>query len=144
MDCGGFIKIGVSNNPNRRKEQIPYKVKQYYCTDLKENAFEIEKRMHSIFYSKRNREAPGREYFDVQFNEAVKILMDITNECSFDAKDVMKLRIANGNKKDMEKIIVEKLKEAIPKMSDFDKGYILGKVESMADEKKDNEKESEG
>lgn len=144
MDCGGFIKIGVSNNPNRRKEQIPYKVKQYYCTDLKENAFEIEKRMHSIFYSKRNREAPGREYFNVQFNEAVKILMDITNERSFDAKDIMKLRIANGNKKEMEKIIVEKLKEAIPKMSDFDKGYILGKVESMADEKKDNEKESEG
>ena len=143
MDCGGFIKIGVSNNPNRRKDQTPYKVRQYYCTDLKENAFEIEKRMHSIFYSKRNREAPGREYFDVQFNEAVKILMDITNECSFYAKDVMKLRIANGNKKEMEKIIVEKLKEAIPKMSDFDKGYILGKVESMADEKKDNEKESE-
>ena len=43
-----------------------------------------------------------------------------------------------------EKQIVEKLKEAIPKMSDFDKGYILGKVESMADEKKDNEEESEG
>ena len=42
-----------------------------------------------------------------------------------------------------EKQVVEKLKEAIPKMSDFDKGYILGKVESMADEKKDNEEESE-
>ena len=43
-----------------------------------------------------------------------------------------------------EKQVVEKLKEAIPKMSDFDKGYILGKVEGMVDEKKDNEKESEG
>ena len=43
-----------------------------------------------------------------------------------------------------EKQVVEKLKEAIPKMSDFDKGYILVKVESMADEKKNNEKESEG
>lgn len=43
-----------------------------------------------------------------------------------------------------EKQIVEKLKEAIPKMSDFDKGYILGKVESMADEKKGKEEESEG
>ena len=43
-----------------------------------------------------------------------------------------------------EKQVVEKLKEAIPKMSDFDKGYILGKVESMADEKNDTEKESEG
>ena len=43
-----------------------------------------------------------------------------------------------------EKQVVEKLKEAIPKMSDFDKGYILGKVESMADEKKGNKEESEG
>lgn len=32
-----------------------------------------------------------------------------------------------------EKQIVEKLKDAIPKMSDFDKGYILGKVENMAE-----------
>lgn len=39
-----------------------------------------------------------------------------------------------------EKRIVEKLKDAIPKMSDFDKGYILGKVENMA-EKKDSDKE---
>lgn len=28
-------------------------------------------------------------------------------------------------------------------MSDFDKGYILGKVESIADEKKDNKEECE-
>lgn len=33
-----------------------------------------------------------------------------------------------------EKNVVEQLKKAIPKMSDFDKGYILGKTESMADE----------
>ena len=39
-----------------------------------------------------------------------------------------------------EKRIVEKLKDAIPKMSDFDKGYILGKVESLASDKKDDEK----
>ena len=43
-----------------------------------------------------------------------------------------------------EKEIMNKLKDAIPKMSYFDKGYILGKVESMADEKKDNKEESEG
>ena len=46
-----------------------------------------------------------------------------------------------------EKQVVEKLKEAIPKMSEFDKGYILGKVESMAEEKKDektNESEVQG
>lgn len=35
-----------------------------------------------------------------------------------------------------EKQVVEKLKEAITKMSEFDKGYILGKVEGMAKQKK--------
>lgn len=35
-----------------------------------------------------------------------------------------------------EKQIVEKLKEAIPQMSDFDKGYILGKVEQLSQNKK--------
>ena len=42
-----------------------------------------------------------------------------------------------------EKKIVEKLKEAIPQMSDFDKGYILGKVESMADRKKEDAEKKE-
>lgn len=32
-----------------------------------------------------------------------------------------------------EKRIVEKLKDAIPQMSDFDKGYILGKVERLSE-----------
>ena len=44
-----------------------------------------------------------------------------------------------------EKKIVEKLKEAIPKMSEFDKGYILGKVESFSDnslEQKTDKKET--
>lgn len=34
-----------------------------------------------------------------------------------------------------EKRIVEKLKNAIPNMSDFDKGYILGKTESFSENK---------
>lgn len=38
-----------------------------------------------------------------------------------------------------EKQIVEKLRDAIPKMSDFDKGYILGKVESMAESSQKSE-----
>ena len=42
-----------------------------------------------------------------------------------------------------EKQVVEKLKEAIPQMSDFDKGYILGKVESMAEQKKEDTEEKE-
>lgn len=42
-----------------------------------------------------------------------------------------------------EKQVVEKLRDAIPKMSDFDKGYILGKVESMAECSQKNEKDEE-
>lgn len=38
-----------------------------------------------------------------------------------------------------EKKIVEKLCNAIPKLSDFDKGYILGKVEGMSEQQKENE-----
>ena len=34
-----------------------------------------------------------------------------------------------------EKRIVEKLKNAIPNMSEFDKGYILGKTESFSEKK---------
>lgn len=40
-----------------------------------------------------------------------------------------------------EKKVVEKLRDAIPKLSDFDKGYILGKVEGMAEQKKEEDKE---
>lgn len=43
-----------------------------------------------------------------------------------------------------EKQVVEKLKEAIPKMSDFDKGYILGKVEGMAEQNKEKEEKGKG
>lgn len=42
-----------------------------------------------------------------------------------------------------EKEVVRKLKEAIPHMSDFDKGYILGKVENMAEQSKEKEEEKE-
>ena len=38
-----------------------------------------------------------------------------------------------------EKRIVEKLKNAIPNMSDFDKGYILGKTESSSEQKDDSD-----
>lgn len=38
-----------------------------------------------------------------------------------------------------EKRIVEKLKNAIPKMSEFDKGYILGKTESFSEKKADSD-----
>ena len=40
-----------------------------------------------------------------------------------------------------EKRIVEKLKDAIPNMSEFDKGYILGKTESFSEKKDDSDQE---
>lgn len=42
-----------------------------------------------------------------------------------------------------EKRIVEKLKDAIPKMSEFDKGYILGKTESFSEKKYDSDQKEE-
>ena len=39
-----------------------------------------------------------------------------------------------------EKRIVEKLKNAIPNMSEFDKGYILGKTESFSEKKDDSDR----
>lgn len=39
-----------------------------------------------------------------------------------------------------EKQVVEKLKAVIPKMSEFDKGYILGMVENIAGQKEGEEK----
>jgi hypothetical protein len=42
-----------------------------------------------------------------------------------------------------EKRIVEKLKNAIPNMSEFDKGYILGKTESFSEKKDDSDQKKE-
>lgn len=42
-----------------------------------------------------------------------------------------------------EKKIVKKLKEALPKMSEYQKGYMLGMVESMADKPKNKEERQE-
>ena len=39
-----------------------------------------------------------------------------------------------------EKKIIKKLRENIPKMSDFDKGYILGKTESFSEKKEECKK----
>lgn len=43
-----------------------------------------------------------------------------------------------------EKQIVEKLKDAIPKMSNFQKGYILGIAETLKPEKADKKGEENG
>ena len=137
MDCGLFVKIGVSVNPDRRKDQIPYKVFQYYCSPKLENPFEIEKKLHSYFSYANCRQAYGREYFHVSFETAIKKVMEFSNAKEIEVeKKVLKSKMDIST----EKVVICKLKEAIPKMNDFQKGYMLGMVESMAGKK---EKESE-
>ena len=42
-----------------------------------------------------------------------------------------------------EKRVVEKLRDAIPNMTDFQKGYVLGMVESSASKHSEQEEENE-
>ena len=51
------------------------------------------------------------------------------------------VRICSHVKAEPFNLIVEKIKKAIPKMSEFDKGYFLGKVENLADEGKSKEED---
>ncbi len=45
---------------------------------------------------------------------------------------------------DREKDLLTKITEAIPAMSDFDKGYLLGKVEQMAADKEKGQQKDKG
>lgn len=45
---------------------------------------------------------------------------------------------------EQEKKVVEKLKEAIPKMTDFQKGYVLGMVEGSAKKQESEEYNQKG
>lgn len=45
---------------------------------------------------------------------------------------------------EQEKKVVEKLKEAIPKMTDFQKGYVLGMVEGSAKKQESEEDNQKG
>lgn len=70
MDFESFIKIGVSGNVEVRRNQIPYKVKQYYCTEPLPNAFKVERIAHNAFKKYRAQNTKGREYFNICFDEA--------------------------------------------------------------------------
>ena len=69
MDCGDFVKIGVSGNVEQRATQIPYKVNRIYSTDEMEDAFKLEREMHMLFDKNRVPEVQGREYFNIRFCE---------------------------------------------------------------------------
>lgn len=133
MDCDRFVKIGVSNQPDRRKSQIPYAVYQYYCTAPTANAFEIERKMHRIFREYRNKRAIGREYFDIPFHKAVRALMHIIDEKPAEENEgylqygAKTLLVGICDQEEMDNAIEEKLREVIEFLPDFDKGYFLGK-----------------
>ena len=76
MDCEDFVKIGVSKNAEQRKYQIPYKVRQYYCTEPIENAFGVESIIHNALSEKRENNAKGREYFNISFDDACDCVRD--------------------------------------------------------------------
>ena len=134
MDCGNCVKIGVSINPDKRKEQLHMSIKQYYCTQPIKNAFEIESRMHSFFSSKRTNTSQGREYFDVDFDYAVSVLRQQVKIPIGRKPDRLKMVLVGGDGlSESDRLIAEKLIKLIPNMSEFDKGYLLGKTETLAD-----------
>lgn len=87
MDCGDFVKIGVSGNVEQRATQIPYKVSRIYSTDEMEDAFKLEYKMHMMFCESRVLGAQGREYFNVPFDIAVSELKQKVNDINESDKE---------------------------------------------------------
>lgn len=56
MECGGYYKIGVSKNVNRRQKQLdnrPFKVNIIYESPVIKDYFSIEKKIHTQYEDKR-------------------------------------------------------------------------------------------
>lgn len=77
MDCGDFVKIGVSFDVECRRGQIPYKINQYYCTEPFSGALRAEKMAHRHFDAVRRKDLKGTEYFDVDFESACKYIKEV-------------------------------------------------------------------
>lgn len=142
MECDGFVKIGVSGNVERRAKQIPYKVKRIYASDFLSNPFDIEREMHRHYCTHRKHTSTGREYFEIPFDEACKKLDELLGVeqkenqphtlKGFD--DVLIEQHPEIKRIGLDAYIVDRIAKAMPNLSEFDKGYFLGKVESLADE----------
>lgn len=131
MDCGSFIKIGVSKDPDKREKQIPYKVMQYYSSKPIDNPFEVERKMHTHF-RKYSAVSIGKEYFHLPFTDAVSKLMKMTKEINYENEkqviDRLKVYAVGGDgEEETERRITEKVKDVISSLSEFDKGYFLAK-----------------
>ena len=139
MDCGDFVKIGVSGNVEQRATQIPYKVSQIYSTDEMEDAFKLEHEMHMLFDENRVPEAQGREYFNISFDIAVSELekrADKQRNVGPVEPTPRKLLSISEKQKAILKLI-----PLLKYVDDFDLGYILGVAEEKSKAKSMEESE---
>ena len=142
MECDGFVKIGVSGNVERRAKQIPYKVRRIYASEFLSNPFDIERKMHRHYCNHRKHTPNGREYFEIPFYEACKKLNELlsveqkeSRPCTFKGfDDVLIEQHPEIKRIGLDAYIVERVIKGFSSLSDFDKGYFLAKVESLADE----------
>ena len=139
MDCGDFVKIGVSGNVEQRAIQIPYKVSRIYSTDEMEDAFKLEREMHILFDEDRVPEAQGREYFNISFDAAVSELKKRADEQKNveSAKPIPRKLLSISEK---QKVII-KLIPLHKYVDDFDLGYMLGGAEEKSKAKSMEESE---
>ena len=142
MECGDFVKIGVSDNVDRRAKQIPYKVKRVYASEFLDNAYELEADLHRHYKTSRKQTSKGREYFEISFKEACEKLDEFLNaepveskHCTFKhIEDILIEQHPEIKRIGLDAYVIDRMIKAFPSLSEFDKGYFLGKVESLADE----------
>lgn len=139
MDCGDFVKIGVSGNVEQRVTQIPYKVSQIYSTDKMKDAFKLEREMHMLFDENRVPEAQGREYFNVPFDIAISELKKRADERK-NVESVKPIPRKSLTISEKQKVIL-KLIPLLKYVDDFDLGYMLGVAEEKSKQKSVEESE---
>ena len=139
MDCGDFVKIGVSGNVEQRATQIPYKVNRIFSTDEMEDAFKLEHEMHILFDEDRVPEAQGREYFNISFDIAVSELKKRADEQKITepANPIPKKPLSISEKQK----VIFKLIPLLKYVDDFDLGYMLGVAEEKSKQKSMEESE---
>nr|DAH14434.1 MAG TPA: hypothetical protein [Caudoviricetes sp.] len=132
MDCGDFIKIGVSSDPARRVRQIPYSVLRF--TESQElhskDAFALEGSLHWIFQNERKDDASGREYFNVPFELATQVLTQQLEAMELEPEKKTGFRFFKD--KDRESLAM-KVISLLKYADDFDLGYMLGTLEAKRD-----------
>ena len=139
MDCGDFVKIGVSGNVEQRATQIPYKVNRIFSTNEIENAFKLEHEMHMMFCEDRVPNALGREYFNISFDIAV-------SELKKRADEQKTMELVNPIPKkplsisEKQKVIFKSI-PLLKYIDDFDLGYMLGVAEEKSKQKSVEESE---